>query len=643
MRSVRALAGLFVLAATILLPSCSTNPVDADNPTIDVAASTQLVTGQVGIGGGTVAFGRPGDSLDGLTIAVPADAYDAARTFTVSSAPITGHRLGQHFNPISPLITVSNGGGYSDGLMTMRIPVRVPAGHFAMAFLYDRHSGKVEGMPLLELDTDHVTVFTRNFAHSAQVNPAKRTAANAPDLSYSDIVVASVDESVLLNDIQSGFTVGVDTWQFVNWGSYTSPGGNCSGHSAGMLWYYSRKKQAGGPLYGRFDNDGTDKTPGIWADDADAIKFVSAMQNNWSFSAENLKLIDWQWKSDWKTQRCFAYSILVTREPQLMLVTDPVGISKGSHAVVVYGVNRGTLFIADPNYPFDDGKYRRAEYDPNLRLYGSYYTGPNGTQSGTPYTDFVYLAKTSVASWQAAEQLWQDLAAGRLGASAFPAYSIVVRNEQNDYVPFVDGMALTSPITVDVRGTGFTPHFIVFDRTAGVIADDTRDIELPPGERLLGFCISDTTSSATSGAILHWVGFKWIRVRITGSDSTPYEPPQRGRLSLSVTDTDGPHDIDSAFYYFDGSGLSVYWDRHGCAAGGLISFGSGVRIGTHQLRTASNIDKSCFNFSGSNATGTISQWGSGFAGSFRFDYYRRVPPAFTDSVQITVSGRFNYP
>ena len=635
---------VLILTASLLLASCASNPVDTDNPTIDLGVATQLTTQQIGSLGGSVRVNTPGSSLDGLEIVVPGGAYDASRTFTVSTAPITGHRLGPHFNPISPLITVSNGGGYANELMTLRIPVHVPAGHFAMAFLYDRHTGKVEGMPLLESDTDHVTVFTRNFSHSALTGLGKRSTANAPDVGLSEIVVASVDEATLLGNIQSDFTIGVGTWQFVNWGSYTSTGGNCSGHSIGMLWYYSRKKASGGPLYGRFDNTANDKTPGIWADDADAIKFVSALQRDWTFSADNLKLIDWQWKNDWKTERCFAYSILVTHEPQLMLVTDPTGIQKGSHAVLVYGVNNGTLFIGDPNFPFEDGKYRRAEYDPKLRLYGSYFTGPNGTQTGVPYTDFVYLAKTSVASWETADRHWRELSAGTLGKDAFPTYTILARNEQNDYVPLTDGMSLSSPITVDVRGNGLPAHFAVFERPDKMLANDTRDIELAPGERLLGFCVFDTTSTFAPTSIQHWVGFTWVRVKITGTGTDkPYAPPERDRLNLSVTDSDGPHTLDTAAYLFDGTGLNIYWDRRGCAAGGGISFGPVTRVGTYPLRSASNIGKDCFNYTGTNATATVSQWGSGFAGTFRFEYYRRVPPDYKDSVRIMVSGTFSYP
>lgn len=639
----RSLSGisLLVLLTPFFLASCGNNPVDADNPTIDVGGGTQLVSQAVGVSGGRVIVDAPGDRLDGLEIVVPDGAYDASRTFTVVSAPITGHRLGPHFNPISPLIIVSNGGGYSDELMTLRIPVSVPKGHFAMAFLYDNHTGKVEGMPLLESDSDHVTVFTRNFSHSNLASLGKRSSRSAPDVGLSEIVVASVDEAELLEDIQSDFKIGVDNWQFVNWGSYTSKEGNCSGHSIGMLWYYSQKKASGGPLYGRFDNKGSDKTPAIWADDADAIAFVSELQRNWSFSADNLKLIDWQWKSDWKTARCFAYSILMTREPQLMLVTDPNGIRAGSHAVVVYGINNGTLFIADPNFPFMDGEFRRAPYDPKLRLYGTYYTGPNGTQDGFPYTDFVYLAKTSVASWTTADRLWQEMAAGTIGRDAFPTYKIVARNEENDYVPLVDGMELTSPITVDVQGNGFPAHFLVFGRPNTMLANDTRDIELPPGEHMLGFCVSDTTLPYAPASIQNWIGFKWVRVRIKESGTEgPYEPPKRGRLTVTVTDSDGgAFPLDSTDFSFDNVGLVIRWYRSGCfgSGPGMISFGPVTRTDTYSLDAGAVTPQNCVTYPNvTNGTVTITKWGNGFAGSFSFNYPRVPTPG-------TITGTFSYP
>jgi hypothetical protein len=632
-------------AATLLLvESCKTNPVDAGNPTIQTGETKQLVTQTIGSSGGKLGVTAPGDSLDGLEVAVPAGAYGDSRTFTISSAPIVSHQLGEYFNPVSPLITISNGGGYSEQLMTLRIPVHVPAGHFAMAFLYDKQSGKLEGMPLLESDSDHVTVFTRNFNHSALTGLGKPSSAAAPDVGLSEIVVASVDENVLLGDIQSDFKVGVDNWQFVNWGSYTSPGGNCSGHSMGMLWYYSQKKKSGGQLYGRFDNDGTDKTPGIWEDDAAAIKFVSALQTDWSFSPDNLKLIDWQWKNDWKTEKCFAYSILVTKEPQLMLVTDPNGIQKGSHAVMVYRVLKGMLFIADPNFPFEDGQFRRAEYDPKLRLYGTYYTGPNGSQTGFAFTDFVYLAKTSVGSWTSAATHWQELASGTIGEGKFPSYRIVARNASNDYVPLTDGMSLTSPITVDVIGDGFPAHFVVFERPNTMLSNDQRDIELTAGDHLLGFCIADTVQCCAPASIQHWIGFKWVKVKITGEDPNAYTPPERGKLTMSVSDTrDGAQQIDSADYLYDFSNFIIGWRRHGCAASGLVSLTPITHAGTYPLNVSVNINKECFNEGRDNGSVTISQWKDGFAGNFTFDYYKHLPPDYKDSTLVTVTGSFSYP
>lgn len=156
-------------------------------------------------------------------------------------------------------------------------------------------------------------------------------------------------------------------------------------------------------------------TPEIWADDADGIKFASALQRDWTFSSDNLTLIDWQWNNDRRTERCFAYAILMTHEPQLMLLTDPNGIYKGSHATVVYGVTNGTLLIADPNFLQDSSENRRAEFDPAIGVYRPYYSGPTAGTANQLYTDYVYLAKTSVASWESADTHWREMAAGRLG------------------------------------------------------------------------------------------------------------------------------------------------------------------------------------------------------------------------------------
>ena len=101
----------------------------------------------IGAAGGVVTVSDPGGPLDGMTIDVPAGAMPGSARFDVSSTPISGP-VAPNVDPITPLITVDNGGAFADDVMTVTIPVTIPAGYFAMGFFVDEN-GKLEGMPLV--------------------------------------------------------------------------------------------------------------------------------------------------------------------------------------------------------------------------------------------------------------------------------------------------------------------------------------------------------------------------------------------------------------------------------------------------------------------------------------------------------------
>ena len=81
---------------------------------ITTGPKVDLASQSVDSSGGTIAVSIPGDPLDGFVIDVPTNSYPNSRTFKVSSAPITNQTFGDDINPVSPMISVDNGGGYSD-------------------------------------------------------------------------------------------------------------------------------------------------------------------------------------------------------------------------------------------------------------------------------------------------------------------------------------------------------------------------------------------------------------------------------------------------------------------------------------------------------------------------------------------------
>jgi hypothetical protein len=121
-------AGFWVNTSTDTGTGTNTGTITQGPPTV-------LATSAIGTTGGTITVDNA--ILKGLTLTVPPGSYPAPTTFKISSTPVVNHSFGAMFTPITPLITVENGGGYSDEIMTIKIPVNIPAGYFAMGFFYN--------------------------------------------------------------------------------------------------------------------------------------------------------------------------------------------------------------------------------------------------------------------------------------------------------------------------------------------------------------------------------------------------------------------------------------------------------------------------------------------------------------------------
>jgi len=235
------LLNLFLLLfSTLLFQTCSddnspTEPNDVTNPTSNAISTGEVIeeiSKSIGTGGGKVIVENTDSPINGLTITVPQKGYNEARNYTVSYAPITSHDLGKNFNPISPLITIENGGGYSDMPMSIKIPIKKESDEFVIGFLYDEITGKIEALPVIMSDDNSITVETRHFA-TTTISSGSQLLKGSDLSSFANIVISSIKESTLFSQgvVNSGFTPGFDDWEFINYGSYISPGGHCAGQS----------------------------------------------------------------------------------------------------------------------------------------------------------------------------------------------------------------------------------------------------------------------------------------------------------------------------------------------------------------------------------------------------------------------------
>jgi len=314
--------------------------------------SIEVASAPIGVSGGIIKVDNPDAPIDGMEITIPANSFPSGQTFKVSYSEIKSHDFGQYINPISPMITVTSDGGYSNDGMRVKIPIKLPAGHFAMGFLYDEKTGKLEGMPIESLDNNFITVDTRHFGTASL--QLKNGSEISDATSIGNMIISSISETVLNGQtiISSGFLPGVDDWEFINYGSYLASDGHCAGQSLTAMWYYYEKKLNGAsPLFHLYDQVNTKTNPGLlWQDNPLGYRFASTIQEDFGWDG-------WVTQMNFRSifpalvWKAFAVSMLVTGEPQSVLINNSHGL--GGHAMIVYKINfaQGKLYIADPNYP----------------------------------------------------------------------------------------------------------------------------------------------------------------------------------------------------------------------------------------------------------------------------------------------------
>ena len=441
-RGAALLACIVTALLVILLTGCESFDFNRVKPSenLDIGEETELAKTTIPSSGGTVVVNAPGSEIDGMQILVPDSSYSSSVTFTVSAAPILDHDLGEYFNPLSPLIQIDNGGDYADEIMEVTIPVEIPEGHIPLGFYYDEITGTLEGIPTKEITENSITLLTRHFM------PARDLSLSDNDLkaggikidASSNLVISSIKESVLSMSavISTGFQVGVDDWEFVNYGSYIAPGGHCAGQNFGALWYYYEKKLKGeNGLFGNFSS-----VQSLWQDNATGYRFSSVIQKDlqWDGKVKSFcrKYVDKNQELDKLKLFTIAGVILTTGEPQAIGIyrltggTYADGTPKyGGHSVICTGVaiNEGRLYISDPNKPGIQQfiEFKNDKFEP-------YVAQLNGQAASNPYPFITLNAKSSLIEWDQIGKRYlemQDSTIGTKAPNTFPEYTIWVHDD----------------------------------------------------------------------------------------------------------------------------------------------------------------------------------------------------------------------
>lgn len=521
---------LLILPLLLTLVSCGDDggPVKPGNGSgIEIAFGPPVEVGtlQVAASGGTVAISKPGDPLDGFEITVPAGGFDASRQFTVSAAEITSHGLGSRFNPISPMIRIASESGYCETPMTVKVPARIPEGHFAMGFFYDEASQTLEPIPVEDLDSASVTLSTRHLAPFGGL--MRRGLFRSSTSAIGNLVIISILTSALDGQatISSGFEPGRDDWEFPNFGSYVAPGGHCAGQAMTAMWYYYEKRLAGEPaLNHRYDtvNDPADGNK-HWYDNPRGYRFASTVQKDQTFITAITNLI-FQSRYRYLSWYSFITAMLLTGEPQFVAIRNSA--TGAGHAMIVYKIvpSTGTLYIADPNYP--NNKTRVIEYrNGALQPYSS---ALNAGDAGTVFDQIGYAAKTTLIDWQKISDRWAEFQSGTIGNDRFPAYTLWARNPPGaELIDTLTTYADTLKVHCRSIDTPIwltdTDHFQVFQAydeagtylgKGGSSNNGILSIPLKVGNNKIGFYVKGFTDNQTTS----YVDFRWTTVKRLKSD-----------------------------------------------------------------------------------------------------------------------------
>jgi hypothetical protein len=548
---------------------------DAVTGDILTGPSTFIASEVVEPSGGTITVSKPGDALDGMVIQVPAGSYSGATQFSVSSAPISGNTFGKYVTPVTPLIIIENGGDYSEEFMTVRIPVDVPADHFAMAFFYDETAGTLEGIPFSGLEQDSITVVTRHFSKL-----------------LVSIISNTLLDDMLKTDIDSHFRPGIDDWQFTNYGSYIAKGGHCAGQSLTALWYFCEQPDGQDlTLNGRYDRNGKQPmTPDLWEDDSHGYRLASTVQEdiNWS-SFENELMTSLAGVNDRLTFQAFAYAMQLTGEPQEVGIFSSAG---GGHDMICYRVYKNSLYIADPNYPGNTD--RRIKYA-NERFV-PYESGANAAEiaagNSTTYETIEYCAKSASVDWNKIAQRWNEFKAGTIGNDVFPRYDLVVVKDDGKIEPLVDGYA-SEQKKIDISEAAGIPNggsISVFREGVPLNWDANGKIELVEGNNPLGILVQGDVDSSAHTSMMKYIDFKYFNVVYGREEAAPSSIPY---ITLFCEGSPGNaydswreernYNAPSAWFHFnsDASYVPITWNG--------LNFSGSVALQPHSDATGSGM------------------------------------------------------
>lgn len=537
---------LFV--SLLVFQSCKKveSPTEPEQITQDEKIKTGTVinvTDQtVGTSGGTIKVSKPNDPLDGLEFTIQPNSFSQTQSVNISYSEVKSHQFGENFNPITPLINVQLTQSFSSRPMQLKIPIKLPTGYYATAFLYNKVTGELEGLPTEELTGNYIIV---NSSHFSYTSLNKRL--DDPSDQSNQVIVASTVESVLSGNLQisAGFDVGVDDWEFPNYGSYISPGGHCAGQSAAAIWYYAEKRTSLGNLFHKFDNKCDPLKPDLyWYDNPKGYRFCSIIQEDMDFGnwwSNWIDKINNQMKKPGLIWKNILVNIIIKRQPQLLLIRNTA--TGSGHAIICYKIdlNERKLYIADPNFP--NNKIQTMPYTETS--IGPYISRNNAGSPNLTFNTFGYVQLSQYIELRKIRERWKEFENNTIGNAKFPSYKLYVNNTNG--AELTDGMTVNkSKLDVVCKSTQCDSSYSGTDNLQSIEFYDTNgnaygysdnstqgvaSFILNQGANKIGILVS----GLKKGYGKKYVDFKWFTINYTPGAATLTIEPSNLDAALNGT------------------------------------------------------------------------------------------------------------
>lgn len=419
-----------------LSPSHANVALGPDVKIIDVPLNVETSSQQVDIQ-------WAGSPVDGLQLAFPEQAFEGNWTLALSYREVLDHQLDSRFRAISPAISIDTNHHYADHAFRVSVPVSVSADHSALAVLYDQESGRMEVLPPSNGPEGTVSFEARHLYRMPDITASGKSAEIR--LEYpGEVIVFEISQADLYGNVRydTGFTSGVDNWEFVNHGSILSPGGICAGQSLTNIWYFLETYRPN--LYGslldedlqgiRFEHSNrTELSPN---EQGYRMASIAQEEHNLNTALYEYAIRERSAEEDRQTFEAFAAAMLLTGEPQMVgLFRSQLG---GGHAIVAYAVDLVDfrLYVNDPNFPTQERfiQWTEAGFQP----YSSKQKADDPDERA--FDRISFLARSALTDWPSLGTLWNDVWHERAGSTeryTWPEYELQ-QLVHDEWIP-VDG------------------------------------------------------------------------------------------------------------------------------------------------------------------------------------------------------------